>query len=639
MWGVIVYLYFLIIGFVYSRHIFKEKDFLFSIWMGFIFGNAILMLGACVSAFLFGFNIMSHILLIAITGIVAVFISYKNKEKDLKKRLGLLNTGDMGIKTFIFLVLPFTLLFGILFNNHILAKNEIGAYSSGQSTYGDLNFHTAIITSIEQRESFPPDFPILSGHKLNYPFFIDMMSSSLIVFGSSLRTSIMVPSIILSMLIVMGIYYLAYKITSNKPASILSVVFIMLCGGFGFAYFLEGAREDFSKFTEIFTALYHTPTNYNEYNIRWSNTICDMIIPQRTTMAGWAMIMPCLWLLVDAVKENKRKSFIVLGFLAACLPMIHTHSFLALGVISAGMFFAFLIRKETTPERKNYIINWVIYGVIVLFIAFPQLIIWTFSQASRDSFMEFHLNWVNSMDPYIWFYLKNWGIFTIFLIPAFLSADKDKKRILLSTLPLFVLAELVLFQPLEYDNNKLFYIVYFILVIIESDYFVQLWNKLKDSHGTKVFYAILIIILGTFSGVLTIAREWVSGREYQTYDLDMIELADFVKNNTPKDAIFLTGEEHINPISGLSGRYIYLGSGSFICTHGYTDEYWKRMDDLRNVYENEDFNIRDFCREKNLSYVLISASERYDFDVKMEKFEEFEKVFENNSCSLYKIDV
>ena len=639
MFGIIVYLYFLFVGFVYSNHLFKEKDFLFNIWMGCIFGNAIFMVGTCAFAMIFGFNIMVHILLIAIVGIIALFLISKDKEKDLKKRFGLLNNGEMGVKVFAFLVLPFTILIALLMENHILAKNEVGAYSSGQSTYGDLNFHTAIITSIEQHESFPPEFPILVGHKLNYPFLVDMMSSSLMVFGTSLRTSIMVPSIVLSMLLIMGVYYLAFKITNNKSASILSVVFIMLCGGFGFAYFLEGAKADISKFTEIFTAFYHTPTNFNENNIRWSNTICDMIIPQRTSMAGWAMIMPCLWLLIDAVKDNKRKSFIILGFLASFLPMIHTHSFLALGVISAGMFFAFLIRKETTPERKNYIINWIIYGVIVLLIAFPQLILWTFSQASRESFMKFHFNWVNVNDPYIWFYLKNWGIFTIFLIPAFMNANKDKKRILLSTLPLFVLAELILFQPLEYDNNKLFYIVFFIIVIIESDYFVQLWDKLKNSHGTKVFYAILIIFLGTFSGVLTIAREWVSGREYQTYNLDMIELADFVKNNTPKDAVFLTGEEHINPISGLSGRYIYLGSGSFICTHGYTDEYWERMADLKNVYENVAFDITDFCREKNISYILISDSERYDFNVNMEKFSKYEKVFQNNSCELYKIDI
>ena len=43
---------------------------------------------------------------------------------------------------------------------------------------------------------------------------------------------------------------------------------------------------------------------------------------------------------------------------------------------------------------------------------------------------------------------------------------------------LFLIAELILFQPNDYDNNKLFYIAYMIAVIIVSEYLVSIYNKL-----------------------------------------------------------------------------------------------------------------------------------------------------------------
>jgi hypothetical protein len=320
------------------------------------------------------------------------------------------------------------------------------------------------------------------------------------------------------------------------------------------------------------------------------------------------------------------------------MPMIHTHSFLALGLISAGMFFAFLIRKETLPNRKQYIINWIIYGVIVAIIAFPQLFYWTFSQTSGNSaFVRFKFNWVNSLDPFIWFYIKNWGIFAIFLIPAFLNSDKEKKRLFLACLPLVLIAELFVFQPNEYDNNKLIYISYFIFIILESDYFVYLWNKLKGAHGTKVFYAVAIIFLGTISGVLTIAREWVSGKTFLTFSEDTIEVAKYVKENTPKDAIILTGTQHINPISDLAGRSIYVGPSVFVYFHGFQDEFSQREADVRYVYSADYDYLKRFCEKNNISYIYVSSYERNDFNVNEDSLNKFDLIFESGECKLYKV--
>ncbi|MBR0027348.1 MAG: hypothetical protein IJP58_01710, partial [Clostridia bacterium] len=166
---------------------------------------------------------------------------------------------------------------------------------------------------------------------------MDMLSSSLMMFGTTLRWATLTPSFVFAFLVVMGFYHFAYALTEKKSVAVLSTVFFFLCGAFGFAYFFEGAKADPKQFTRFFTEYYQTPTNLNDNNIRWSNTICDMIIPQRTTMAGWTYILFELYLLMDALKKSDKVRLIILGVVAGCMPMIHTHSFLALGIISAVM--------------------------------------------------------------------------------------------------------------------------------------------------------------------------------------------------------------------------------------------------------------------------------------------------------------
>lgn len=643
MLGVLVYAYFLFMGYVYSCRVFNKKDVYFRAWMGGVFGHAILMMGIVLPSIFCGFTYLSHIILIVLTALPAAWIAKKDGIGYLKASLGVRNDDEqsaMGGRILVCLVLPITLVIGVLLTSHILAPYEGGGYGCGQCTFGDLQMHLGFVTSIAEQRQFPPNYVFLDGYKMNYPFFVDMLSSTLYLFGTPLRWAVLIPSWLISGLLVMGFYFLAHKITGGKAASVLATVFFFFCGGFGFSYFLEGAKADRTAFTKIFTDYYHTPTNYNENNIRWANSICDMIIPQRTTMAGWFMLMPTLWLLIDALKTKSRKSYIALGLLAACMPMIHTHSFLALGMISAVLFFAYLFDEKKPEEKKAYMINWVIFGGIVAVIAAPQLICWTFRQTSgNESFLKYQFNWVNHNDPYFWFYLKNWGIAALFAVPAVLKADRDGKRLISGCAFIFIVAEMILFQPNEYDNNKLFFVVYMILLIVMSDWLVMMWDKLKGVPG-RAYLAVVVIIAGTLSGALTIGREYRSGNQYQTFTEDKIEMAEYIKENTPRDAVFLTSSYHLNPVPTLAGRSIYVGSSLYVYFHGMGDEYGKRNAALKKAYEGSYDNLVSFCRENRIDYVYVGSNEKGtdDYKVNESAISKLEKVYSVGTETLYKVN-
>lgn len=638
MLGILIYFLFLFMGYTYSSYVFKDKNIWFRAWMGGIFGHAILMMGIVLPSCLLGFTWLSHIVLIVLSALPAAYLVKKLGGKGFIELLKPNKAeGSMDYKLFLALIVPITVVIGVLMTNHILTPSHGGGYASGQCTYGDLQMHLGFICGIAEQGRFAPEYMFLSGHTLNYPFFVDMLSSSLYLFGTPLRWAVLIPSYTISMLLAMGFYFLGYQLTKRRASAILATVFFFLCGGFGFAYFFEGAKADPTAFTRIFTEYYQTPTNLNDNNIRWANSICDMIIPQRTTMAGWCMILPCLWLLIEAVKTKKRSVYITLGLLAGSMPMIHTHSFLALGMISAVMFFAYLGDELRSGKVKDYIINWVIFGGIVAVMAAPQLMYWTFRQtAGNESFLKYQFNWVNHNDPYFWFWLKNWGITALFAVPAILAADKDNKKLLAGCAFIFIVAELILFQPNEYDNNKLFFIVYMILLIVVSDWLLLMWDKLKGVPG-RAYLAVIVIAAGTVSGVLTIGREYHSGGMYETFSKDKVEMAEYIKKNTPSDALFLTGTYHLNPVVSLAGRSIYVGSSLYVYFHGMGDEYKTRKAEMERAFGGTYEELVRFCHDKGISYVYAGANEN-DVKINKEALSRLTKVHSVGAETLYKVD-
>ncbi|MDD6213852.1 MAG: hypothetical protein PUB42_01500 [Firmicutes bacterium] len=624
MAGISYYIFFLVFGVLYADAIFRERSIYFKMWSGGVIGNIVLMSGIIPLALLLGFNKLSHILL-AVFFVAGYFLLCKKPCLKFCKPN----------KYAMFTVLPIWILICALFCNHIMVKIP-GGIASGQSTYSDLAMHMGFITSIAEHGVFPPEYNQLAGVKLSYPFLADSLSSSLYIFGTDLKAAILLPSFVMSGLVVCGFFALAKKMTGKNVTSVLAAVMFFFGGGFGFSYFLDKAKSNPNNFTRIFTDYYHTPTNFNEVNIRWSNAICDMIIPQRTTMAGWCVLLFALWLLIDALRSDKAQKYLLLGIIAGLMPMIHTHSFFALGIISATAFFAFLPGEK---NKKAYIRNWIIYGASAMILALPQLSYWTFSQTiGNRNFLKLTFNWVNSDDPYLWFWLKNWGLVFVFIMPAVLCAKSENKKLFCGAALIFMIAELVLFQPNPYDNNKLFFVSYMLSVILVADYLCMIYNRLKAIRGTK-FLSAVIVFFSIFSGVLTVGREYASGGEYKTFSDAEIKFAEFVKRNT-HTTVFLTGNEHLNPISVLAGRRVYAGSELYVYFHGLGDELYRRYDEVQSIYTAQTAEEMRKLAEKTgagIEYLYLSDTEKEKFGVSDEDFSGLERIYCNDGLSLYKL--
>ncbi|MBP5312874.1 MAG: hypothetical protein J6112_08595 [Clostridia bacterium] len=668
MAGIVLLIFYLALGGIAGAVLFANEDsWLKKLWLGGVVGMMLLMWSHVPFSFLMGFTFGSHILgmvlaLLTVAGIVAGKALYTVNKGRVKgkividfKRALVLPFSEYRTKftrkdsIMLACVIPFMLLAVILLATHTLNYDD-GAYYTGQCTYGDMNMHLGFITSIARQQNFPPTYSLMGGvEPLNYPFLCDTISASLLLFGSTLRTAYMVPMLFAFLLVYMGVWYLAEAILEKPGRTVLAYVFFLLDGGFGLIYFLDGTKETPENFTRIFTGWYKMPTNLVDSNVRWTNVIADMLLPQRATLFGWMCLFAVLYILYKAVFAEKKEYFLVAGVLAGMLPMIHTHSYFAAGLIAIPWIIVSCIRDKFS---KKTLFGWLFFGIPALLISVPQLLIWTFNAVDGESFVRFVFNWSNSEagDSWLWFWIKNLGLSFILLIPAFLTADKNKKLMYLGPTLIFVVAEFIVFQPNLYDNIKLFFVWYLFMAIMIADFLGVCWEKVKDWRGTKraavVVVAGILIFLMTVSGTLSIAREVYSstrdnekneGPAYQLYNPANTAAAEWIEDNTAPDALFLCYNNHNNAIASLTGRNIYVGAGTFLYFHGVN--YQDRQKLMRSMLTDSS------AFEKNkeaagIDYVYIGDYERSNLKESLitDYFREnYERVYNDKGIEIFRI--
>ena len=626
------------------------------VWIGLTLGILLMMWLPALLAFFVDFSVLGHMLsLIPLCAITAgaYFLRDKAPARAFAK-------GDKQLLIAIAAVaLPLTVLGGYLQYTHCLREVN-GALHVGQSTYGDLPLHLGIITSLRDA-AFPPDYSILPGEKLTYPFLMDSFSTSFMLFGMPLNLAVVIPGTLMMALVFSGYMILASRMASGWRALILSTLFVFINGGLGFLYSIDMLGVSlgdssanslqsgtwWERIETILNGWYLTPANHAEqsyYNLRWSNIIVDMFVPQRTFLGGWCILLPCIYLLYDvAEKAHKRargfgrepsavigviphseeerlrvreengrfagynvSQLILLSVMAGGLPLLHTHSFLALGLLSAGWMIYDLC-------HRGKILPWLLYGGLACLLAAPQLFGWTFQHTTGNTrFVYFQFNWVNNSggwgmrDGYLWFWIKNIGVPVILLILSLLEKDRKRRFIASGAFVIFAISEFIIFQPNEYDNNKLFYVWWALCAVLAADYAVDIFDRLKGLRARYVMAGMLAVCCFA-TGTLSIAREVKS--DYQMFSKSDVELAEWVEENTDKDDTFICWTQHINPVSALAGRDIVCGPGLWLYYHGYNLS--ERESDIRAFYQDP-ANNRAVLDKYSVDYILLGGYEYND---------------------------
>ena len=602
-------------------------------FLGLALGILLEMQLPALCANLFGFTLKAHyVAAVALLALAGVSILLRDK-RDAKR---MTQADKRLLAAMVLVAVPLTALSAYLQHTHMVMPAPDGSYWCGQSTYGDLCMHLSFITSMQEMD-FPPTYNLLYGTALNYPYLTDSLSTTMLMLGMDIQMALVFPGTLLMAMTYSGYMLLAHQVLGDRRKAVaVAAMLFFFNGGLGFLYDFDLAgRDNFEKVREIFTGYYRTPANQPELNLRFSNVIADLLIPQRALMGGWAMGIPALMLLISSMRERSMRQTVLLALWASCLPMVHTHTFLALGLFSGGYVAGRLVVDR--KDWKGILARAGVYLGVVLVLGLPQVLGTAVRQTVEGGSLRFQFNWVNNsggrgmIDGYFWFWIKNAGLPFILMLLACLEARRrGYLDIVLGMAAIFIVAELILFQPNEYDNNKLFYIWYMFAVILAADYGSMLMQRMAGLRGRYVL-AGLFIFVSVFSGALSVAREAISG--YQLFSRTAVAAGEWIKENTDKDDVFITGQQHINPVCSLAGRQIICGSDLYVFFHGL--DYQEQAQNCKRFFEFPQQN-EYILDHYGVDYIYVSDYERAEFAVNIDYIDEnYDLVYMNPDVRIY----
>lgn len=487
---------------------------------------------------------------------------------------------------------------------------EQGNLMAGWITvWGDWQAHLTYTTSFAYGQNFPPELPIFAGHVFSYPFLADFLSAVLTNLGMNLAYSLMLPSFIFTSCAFMLFSYLVFVLTKKILTAIVSTLLFFNNGGLGFIYiFFLGVNS--TEFTKI-----------PKENIEWMSVMTSQFIPQRGFNFAFPLALIILILLYQIYAgKHHIKLFFFTGFLISLLPLVHMHSFLILMFISGFLFL----------NKAKYLKGWLVFSLPVFLLAFP--VIWHFySGNSMISHFRFHLGWLAKTPAEVLpFLFKNFGL--MLFLPLF-GLLISQRRVKIASIPfwfVFLAANLFIFQPWDWDNTK-FFVYWYVAVSILAGIFLEKFLTSKyPLISILTIYLFTIIIFSGFTDNLNLLK--INKNKLRMFSAEQIEVAQYIKKNTPPKSIFLTSDNHDNLVPVLTGRKNIMGYPGWLWSYGLN--YLSRQDEVKLMKTGSSQSPALF-KKYQVDYVIIGPVERTQ-GFNQNTFESnYPKIFSSQEYTIY----
>ena len=522
------------------------------------------------------------------------------------------------------------MLFGIFFWNlcssHYLYEKPDGLYSAS-NVWGDLPGHMALGSSFALRglSKTLNDNPVFSGTSVSYPFVPDYISGLLMSLGASPRNAFLWPTFLAIMAFILCLWVVSFKITKSAIGSFFTPI-IFLFGGslWGLFYFISDYIREGKP---LLYALLHQSTNYSYLkgaNVVFSNVISDFILPQRAFIFGLTIGLVAVYFLWRYWEGKTQRDLLIFSLVLCALPLVHLHTFISLGLIAFAMFCGEIILVYRKRAVLDMIVKrWLIYfGLPIIVLAAAQM--WLIFPTDKSP--GAHLGFFGEANPII-FWFKNLLIYIPVFIAAYLVAPMRFRTFFNGAIFLFVVGNAVLFQPNAWDNTK-FIVIFFLISCVMTAFLLEhLWKNGWLRRAASLCLIVLMIPVG----VLVSIRELNSStRLFSRADM---ELADFIRRDTPKDSVFLTGLNHNNPVFSLAGRSVVQGYPGWIWSYGLDGSV--RKTDMQKVYEN----ARDagaIINKYNISHIIVDAGASKSFKIDPLLKDTYETVYSSGSTLVLK---
>ncbi|NCN50863.1 MAG: hypothetical protein GW925_00245 [Candidatus Pacebacteria bacterium] len=521
-------------------------------------------------------------------------------------------------------------------SNSFIVNKTGGISAQHVNLWGDWAAHFTMGSAMAERGLLLTTSPFLLNAPFSYPFVADMLSAILIRMHLDFFLAFILPSFVFSCLIIIALFLFYKQLSKSIAIAVLASTIFLFNGGTGFLYYFQDIADSQQK---VETAL-NPPreyTNIEDEHYRWISVITSMVFPQRAFTVGFPIALLLLTLLLQNTQKKRQSKlskllaffskrstnessqkliFFATAAVIGLLPIIHTHSFLAVFILLSFWSVGDILTTKTKQEKIAKLIDWSIFAGIVAAIALPLISIFI-SGNIQHSFIKWYPGWYVGNDypneTLLSFWFKNWSIVPVLSLMGFglvIQKSSNKLRTFFEYVPffaLFLLTNLVLFQPFVWDNTKILVWASLGFSLLSAQFLHAMW---KESKWMKPLVIAITIVI-CFSGFLDTYRALrFPLSSYQMYSAEEVALAAWTKANTDSDSIWLTGTYHNEWLFNLTGRQALATYTGWLWTHGY--DYYQEDHDLRTMYQ---FPQNTALFEKyGIDYVVVGPFERREFN-------------------------
>ena len=479
----------------------------------------------------------------------------------------------------------------LLFWSEALLYGEGGVVANHVNVFGDLPVHIGNATSFAFGDNFPPEHPRFAGHPLAYHHLSDLTAASLITLGVDPGTALTLHSAVFSALVAVAIFAIALRLTGDRRVASLALVLFALSGSLGWLEMVRPLAESPNplgarlwEFERVRAAGYD-----------WQNMFYGFLMPQRAFLYGMPLAFLALTLVLMGRRRDDALAFVAAGAIVGLLPLAHLSTMLALAIVTP--FLALLF-----PTWK-----WIGFFAAWILVALPQLLLQQGGAPGALASLRFQLGWVMGTVPWPIFWLKQVGLFGPLVIAALALPrllPRDSYRFLAAFMSIFVVANVLVFQPWDWDNHKVLVYWFLATCVLVAGLVAYVWRRRGWLVRATVAIGLATMLL---SGVLEDVNQLLGRDPYPLFTAADIAFAARVRDETPADAVFATAPVNNHPVPVLAGRRVLEGYPGWLFAEGLP---WERRDaDLREIYAYTDSAER-LLERYSVDYVVVGPVER-----------------------------
>ncbi|HEY3523580.1 MAG TPA: hypothetical protein VGK63_07725, partial [Candidatus Limnocylindrales bacterium] len=486
-----------------------------------------------------------------------------------------------------------------LFWPNAIETTAAGIYGTHVNVWGDYPIHLGNVAAFDYGNDFPPTHPRFAGHAFGYHYLIDLTAAALVPFGLTPAAALEVHSLVLSIVAAVALFAFARALTANATIGALTVGLFLLGGGLGWINTIQGLLGNTANLPQPVTL----PWDYRwktESNFEWVNMFWAFWMSQRAFLYGMPMAFLVIRGTLRARETRDPRLWAAAGVVAGLLPLAHLGTLLALAIVVPVLFLLL-------PSR-----GWFLFGMVWMAAAAPQLLAIGGGGAGALSSLRIQLGWVadtgSAPDPWPVFWIKNQGAFLVLsLVPLAVAGlvPSTARRVLLAFWAIWVLGNIVVFGPWDWDNHKILVYWFLAVAIASAAALVWLWRRWRAPLLRLGLAAVVVTM--TASSVLEDVNQALGQSTYPMLDAEQVRLGELVAARTPAHAVFVDGMANHDPVQMIAGRTLYVGYANWLWAEGLP--YVPRQDDALQILRWGPA-AESLIATNEIDYVVIGPLER-----------------------------